>query len=767
MLEGHNNVKGEENQLSNMGATRNMPSSRIIVLQERKKQLEEALAKRNQELKQLCIQEAELTGVTPPEMPLEPGENFPQIRRRIGTSFQLPETLVKNASDKDEMIAALELEIQLHANMAEAALGLANEHNMSKTMKRQHRSEYQKHKQKGLELQEKLAALKEKAAVEQQKQKKKLRAPDNVSNADDTISLNTNGSDPFLKTDPRHSMSSAKHSITGDSAVELRYRQEPSRQYRITELPYLANQANKPDDVLNGGFYRLSLNGYNKYMERRENINNVYPAGYITGPQQFQYNSQMSLNQHMQHSFPYQQNSPISPHNPLLSQHSPHLSQHSPHFVHISQHKPQHSPQKLSQYPPYSSEFTDLAHRQSSPTTSLSPKSHYYPSHPTLTRQNYRQYESDVLYRNPHQIQPHQQYEQMNVMAAGLGGYWKKTQTGELIWYSSSVVDGTWQRDKRFGSLDRRKTKRVSSRISPNMENKSATLSTVSNYQGQVRSASVKNSQILSRRSQDNGQLVRTQSLGSVGAITIDSVYPTDDSSSYGSDCRNMDPNQISKKHKEKEWLETSLDGPISPQGPPSPASPISPSQPPPAVTSSHSQPPMPVFLTEDKVPKEIPAESNPSPKVRETNIELFNNNIPKNCTIVQAGHCKPYHEETKPFEMSDFYKYSTKFKKSPIKSDVEGNKPKLSVSGTSQTCLSDKFEELPKNMSTSNYQNINNSGTPTTLHNFLNTSLELDRLAVSEHFSDEMNAWYREQRTTNNNSDNSTTKSRSTATLV
>lgn len=66
----------------------------------------------------------------------------------------------------------------------------------------------------------------------------------------------------------------------------------------------------------------------------------------------------------------------------------------------------------------------------------------------------------------------------------------------------------------------------------------------------------------------------------------------------------------------------------------------------------------------------EIPAESCPvlSPTVPEPNMELFNNNILKHGTLIQAGHCKPYHEETKPFEMSDFYKYSTKFNRSPSK---------------------------------------------------------------------------------------------------
>lgn len=35
----------------------------------------------------------------------------------------------------------------------------------------------------------------------------------------------------------------------------------------------------------------------------------------------------------------------------------------------------------------------------------------------------------------------------------------------------------------------------------------------------------------------------------------------------------------------------------------------------------------------------------------------------PKNVTVVQQGKIQPYTEVTKPFEMSDFYKYSTKFR--------------------------------------------------------------------------------------------------------
>ncbi|XP_050355111.1 uncharacterized protein LOC126776554 [Nymphalis io] len=39
----------------------------------------------------------------------------------------------------------------------------------------------------------------------------------------------------------------------------------------------------------------------------------------------------------------------------------------------------------------------------------------------------------------------------------------------------------------------------------------------------------------------------------------------------------------------------------------------------------------------------------------------------PKNMTVIEQGKCIPYREETKPFEMSDFYKYSTKFRQTNV----------------------------------------------------------------------------------------------------
>jgi hypothetical protein len=61
--------------------------------------------------------------------------------------------------------------------------------------------------------------------------------------------------------------------------------------------------------------------------------------------------------------------------------------------------------------------------------------------------------------------------------------------------------------------------------------------------------------QVISRRSQDNRQLVRTQSLGSVGGQTIDSVWPSDDNSSCESDNRSINgTGQGVRKQKQKEW---------------------------------------------------------------------------------------------------------------------------------------------------------------------------------------------------------------------
>ncbi|XP_075904005.1 coiled-coil domain-containing protein 120 isoform X2 [Nelusetta ayraudi] len=61
-----------------------LQAERMAALQERKQALETLLSSRVGELKQVCLQEAELTGKLPRAFPLETGEKPPPVQRRAG-----------------------------------------------------------------------------------------------------------------------------------------------------------------------------------------------------------------------------------------------------------------------------------------------------------------------------------------------------------------------------------------------------------------------------------------------------------------------------------------------------------------------------------------------------------------------------------------------------------------------------------------------------------------------------------------------------------
>lgn len=76
----------------------------VSALKSRKAAMEEKLKAKIEELKKICIEEGALSGQLPPEYPLSPGEALPTIRRRVGTSFTLPENLLNKAkSSKVQM----------------------------------------------------------------------------------------------------------------------------------------------------------------------------------------------------------------------------------------------------------------------------------------------------------------------------------------------------------------------------------------------------------------------------------------------------------------------------------------------------------------------------------------------------------------------------------------------------------------------------------------------------------------------------------------
>ncbi|XP_069141901.1 FERM domain-containing protein 4A-like isoform X2 [Argopecten irradians] len=119
-------------------------------LRARREALEESLRKRTEELKLLCIKEGELTGKLPKETPLAPGEQPPQIRRRVGTAFTLA------TKNDDDQVSSIELEYELQKQITSAAHKLSQDKNVSKYVRKQRRQSFHRAQTKLKEMEKKL-----------------------------------------------------------------------------------------------------------------------------------------------------------------------------------------------------------------------------------------------------------------------------------------------------------------------------------------------------------------------------------------------------------------------------------------------------------------------------------------------------------------------------------------------------------------------------------------------------------------------------------
>ncbi|NXQ58690.1 INAVA protein, partial [Anthoscopus minutus] len=101
-----------------------LPKEQVQAGQRQQQALEAQLDGCIQELRRLCLREAELTGTLPCEYPLRAGEKPPKVRRRIGAAFKLDEIVVLCGVDPLEQERALQLQI------AEASRRLCHEENI-------------------------------------------------------------------------------------------------------------------------------------------------------------------------------------------------------------------------------------------------------------------------------------------------------------------------------------------------------------------------------------------------------------------------------------------------------------------------------------------------------------------------------------------------------------------------------------------------------------------------------------------------------------
>ncbi|CAH1636130.1 unnamed protein product [Spodoptera littoralis] len=125
---------------------------------------------------------------------------------------------------------------------------------------------------------------------------------------------------------------------------------------------------------------------------------------------------------------------------------------------------------------------------------------------------------------------------------------------------------------------------------------------------------------------------------------------------------------QADMKVKEKQWYETSLDSPTKPEAPLLKKSSSL------KRTSSvgNSQAYEIMISTGRHSAMQSPNQIPQSPPVLSPGAVSLES--PKNLTVIEQGKCIPYREETKPFEMSDFYKYSTKFRQNNVQKSAPNN---------------------------------------------------------------------------------------------
>ncbi|XP_075299269.1 innate immunity activator protein-like [Opisthocomus hoazin] len=118
---------------SGPGSPASPPKQRAQAGRRQQQALEARLEGCVQELRRLCLREAELTGTLPREYPLKAGEKPPKVRRRIGAAFKLDETLVLRGADP---LSALERDLALQLQIAKAARRLCREENISKRLRK-------------------------------------------------------------------------------------------------------------------------------------------------------------------------------------------------------------------------------------------------------------------------------------------------------------------------------------------------------------------------------------------------------------------------------------------------------------------------------------------------------------------------------------------------------------------------------------------------------------------------------------------------------
>ncbi|KAL1455246.1 hypothetical protein WDU94_009355 [Cyamophila willieti] len=534
------------------------PTKKMVVSpRARRRVLEVKLKEKNSELRELCVREAELIGVLPPETPIEPGESPPSFTPK-NTLFMkamggMPtdHNSSKQSTSKDEdSLASLEQECKIQSGIAEAAFGLANDVSISKSLRRKHRLMYQHSQNRISELETRITLLKRTSNLDLKKNKNVIGYHQPHDLRDDRIGV------PI----PHHTMEDVDQplSLALDNASLHLYQRNFAPPVPKHQIQW-GGHYNHPDSI--HPISQPSTHGNHSRMSYNKHINFNLPTMYSSNP----HHVQMLKSENVYNK--------VSPSNVPISGNTP------PNVYHHSQHPP--------------------------------------PSH------------------NFYDFQPH----------------------GDLKRYEFL---------SRFGSLDRRRANYnpVPPPRPPHKEALGDTISKLNNmpsHKPQLEPDTV----LLPNQMYPENNIMRTQSL-----INVRESQP-------------LPP---------RPWYEVH-EPPLAPPGEPSPP-------PPPPIAStplvssisnlnvvdnmsyqqqqqtqvlqvdtgsyqSHVPSSVPVDNLSYQSPPQVPSVSPMTVPTQEPDV-VVPYESPKNQTVIQVGKFQPYREISKPFEMSDFYKYSTKFRRKP-----------------------------------------------------------------------------------------------------
>ncbi|XP_011312501.1 FERM domain-containing protein 4A isoform X2 [Fopius arisanus] len=637
------------------------PASRLQWLKQRREALQEKLARKNNELKKLCISEAELTGILPPEIPLDPGESPPIFRKRVGTSFSYPQNLINKLKTNQVEESALELERQVQAGIATAAYAIVNDLSESKAVRRKHRLIYQQSQKRLKDLESRLNFLRQGYG---QLSRTTAPVPDSWPGDEDadqegpTKHHKTKKPRPPLeptdREDPKLNDKKWQETEINTMAGATQMNDWHRTRSRYIKpdmhsgtLPALntVDQNENLDLYLYNDQPRVRTYSHGNWDESSNALRNLKP-NQIEERSYRKISDMYALDAEVRQKDHWQQKK--------LMEHKYNSSMYNPnqrHHIDSFQYKQQHhqfkskSQQSFYQEPPRDKSSPDIGSIQSLPQYRYPPRpnhsshaNHNVLSHPLMENQRHQDHEFVQTRKNPSETMARKNRGRKSSESST----WC---VEEGVWYPPPVDN--YQHKDNFGSLDRRKH------------------TTIGREPGITRDHHLTTQHRLEHLPPPpppplpppphSRMLLRTQSLGSV------ETWQSGASGISGSATMGRPPGDIERyqverhQEKEKEWYETSMDLGYSPQ------------QVPPVQRHYPRSSPSPSSISSS--PKLLPSPlPPPSPSFNDISVKISQSTekdleIPAE-TSNHAVKYQPYLEVTKPFEMSDFYKYSTKFRK-------------------------------------------------------------------------------------------------------